>query len=140
MREKLIKLIASGSIKCFEGECRNCEYDDSNPNCQNQLIADFLIKNGVVIPEEQSTKETVSKELYEQIKWERDTALNQLERVGLSLGEKTDDVVEVIRCGECASAEKMVEFEDLYACLQHEVFVSKNDFCSYGEPKEREKE
>lgn len=50
MREKLIKLIASGSIKCFEGECRNCEYDDSNPNCQNQLIADYLIENGVVIP------------------------------------------------------------------------------------------
>jgi hypothetical protein len=50
MREKLIKLIASGRIKCFDTECYNCEYGDGNPNCLNQLIADHLIENGVVIP------------------------------------------------------------------------------------------
>lgn len=38
--------------------------------------------------------DVVSKGLYEQIKWERDVALAQLEEYGVSLGEKVD-VVEV---------------------------------------------
>ena len=38
--------------------------------------------------------DVVSKELYEQIKWERDAALAQLKDYGVSLGEKAD-VVEV---------------------------------------------
>lgn len=38
--------------------------------------------------------DVVSKGLYEQIKWERDVALAQLEEYGVSLGEKAD-VVEV---------------------------------------------
>lgn len=38
--------------------------------------------------------DVVSKDLYEQIKWERDVALAQLEEYGVSLGEKAD-VVEV---------------------------------------------
>ena len=121
MREKLIDLISD--IVDFLGR----------DNIKD--LADYLIENGVVIPEEQPTQETVSRELYEQIKWERDTALNQLERIGVSLGEKTDDVVKVVRCEQCSFANKMVEFEDFYACLSHEIWVSKNDFCSYGEPK-----
>ena len=39
-----------------------------------------------------STKDVVSKELYEQTKWERDIALSQLEKLGLGLGEKIDGV------------------------------------------------
>ena len=38
--------------------------------------------------------DVISKGLYEQIKWERDVALTQLEEYGVSLGEKAD-VVEV---------------------------------------------
>ena len=38
--------------------------------------------------------DVVSKELYKQIKWERDVAIAQLEEYGVSLGEKAD-VVEV---------------------------------------------
>ena len=34
--------------------------------------------------------DVVSKGLYEQIKWERDVALTQLEEYGVSLGEKAD--------------------------------------------------
>ena len=36
--------------------------------------------------------DVVSKGLYEQIKWERDVALAQLEEYGVSLGEKADVV------------------------------------------------
>ena len=52
--------------------------------------------------------DVVSKGLYEQIKWERDVALAQLEEYGVSLGEKAD-VAEVVhakwddngRCTNC---------------------------------------
>lgn len=35
--------------------------------------------------------DAVSKSLYDQIKWERDIALSQLEEIGLSLGQIVDD-------------------------------------------------
>ena len=39
-----------------------------------------------------SSVEAVSKGLYDQIKWERDIALEQLEELGISLGQKIDGV------------------------------------------------
>ena len=50
MREKLIELLTTGKRRCWDRECTECEYDDIDPICQSKLIADFLIKNGVVIP------------------------------------------------------------------------------------------
>ena len=47
------------------------------------------------------------------------------------------DVVEVVRCKDCAFSNKQIEFKNLYVCLQNERFVKKNDFCSYGERKEK---
>lgn len=38
------------------------------------------------------TADVVSKGLYDQIKWERDIAIEQLEKLGLSLGQKIDGV------------------------------------------------
>ena len=61
--------------------------------------------------------DVVSKGLYEQIKWERDVALAQLEEYGVSLGEKAD-VVEV-RHGRWKSTGVLVglmNFEYFYRC------------------------
>ena len=44
--------------------------------------------------------DVVSRVAFEQIMWERDQALHQLEEHGLTLGCKAD-VVEVVRCREC---------------------------------------
>lgn len=38
----------------------------------------------------QPTIETIPKGLYDQIKWERDVAIDQLKSYGVSLGEKAD--------------------------------------------------
>ena len=38
------------------------------------------------------TVEVVSRDLFEQYKWERDIAISQLEELGLSLGQKIDGV------------------------------------------------
>ena len=56
--------------------------------------------------ENASALDTVSKGLYDQIKWERDVAIGQLEELGLSLGQKIDGVYlgkeEYNRLLECA--------------------------------------
>lgn len=67
--------------------------------------------------------DVVSKELYEQIKWERDVALAQLEEYGVSLGEKAD-VVEVVRCGNCRN-----RYEKNWAKCQGR---RPDEFCSDG--------
>ena len=61
--------------------------------------------------------DVVSKGLYEQIKWERDVALAQLEEYGVSLGEKADVVK--VRHGRWESTGVLVglmNFEYFYRC------------------------
>lgn len=133
MKEKLIELI----YKFVSMQILSVNKIGRKPKVTAEMtvnaLASFLIENGVLIADD-----VVSKELYEQIKWERDVALKQLERIGVSLGEKTDNIVSVVRCGECAYAKKLLVFENFYSCLTNETFVSENDYCSYGEPKESE--
>ena len=57
--------------------------------------------------------DVVSKGLYEQIKWERDVALTQLEEYGVSLGEKAD--VMKVRHGRWIEQEEYT-FGVLYDC------------------------
>ena len=50
------------------------------------------------------TADVVSREVVNQIKWERDTAIQQLEELGYGFGESQEDesdVVEVVRCKDC---------------------------------------
>lgn len=42
-------------------------------------------------------KNSVSQGVVDQIRWERDTALSQLKEIGKGLGEKMDDVVELMK-------------------------------------------
>lgn len=51
-REKLIELIKGITTNCHEIECEKCRYDNMPLwNCQDYLLADYLIANGVVIRE-----------------------------------------------------------------------------------------
>lgn len=48
--------------------------------------------------------DAVSRGVYEQIKWERDIAMSQLEEHGIAFGAKAEravDAVEVVRCKDC---------------------------------------
>lgn len=45
--------------------------------------------------------DAVSLGVFEQVKWERDMAVSQLEELGLGLGQKKPDMVEVVRCKDC---------------------------------------
>lgn len=62
----------------------------------NEVCSENRVNRAIVFGWHLSTKnpaaDVVSKGLYEQIKWERDVALAQLEEYGMSLGEKADVV------------------------------------------------
>ena len=58
------------------------------------------------------TVDAVSKGLYDQIKWERDVAIEQLEELGLSLGQKIDGVY----LGK-EEHDKLLEYKHMYEDL-----------------------
>lgn len=73
------------------------------------------------------TAEVVSKSAFEQVVWERDTALRQLrEDYGVGLGEKKRDVVEV-RHGEWIPVD---EKRDAFDCSECDAMVSRTmNYC-----------
>ena len=48
MRERLIELLAETNQVCEEHYCYECRYDDED-NCKEQLYADYLLDNGVIV-------------------------------------------------------------------------------------------
>jgi hypothetical protein len=77
--------------------------------------------------------------VFEQIKWERDMAMQQLEEHGIPFGGKADDVVEVVRCKDCANC-RYVDAADIYRCDRRGYYseeVKPSDYCSRGERKEQ---
>ena len=67
-----------------------------------------------------------------QIKWERDTAIEQLKSYGIGFCEKAD-VVKVVRCKDCKYS-YFVKSCSKYECRKGcGTLKYSNDFCSYGE-------
>ena len=58
------------------------------------------------------TEEAVSRSLFEQYKWERDIAIEQLEELGLSLGQKIEGVYLTSK-----EYEKLLEYKHMYEDL-----------------------
>ena len=83
---------------------------------------------------ENLSADTVPKGLLEQFRWERDVAMMQLEEYGIPfLTNKDEDIVKVVRCGECKHLHadgRCEEFAD------DGIRPSASDFCSYGERRE----
>ena len=75
--------------------------------------------------------------VYPQFKWERDTAISQLEEYGIGFAEKKRDLVEVVRCKECKYW-KWIEWAKEYRCtLRNTAFNTRADgFCNFGERSE----
>ena len=47
------------------------------------------------------TVDSVSRGVHDQVRWERDTAIGQLEEHGIPFGGIAPDVVKVVRCKDC---------------------------------------
>ncbi len=85
--------------------------------------------------------DAVSRGVFEQVKWERDVAMQQLEEHGIPFGGEADDVVNVVRCKDCKYTEMIVDIignPQLY-CRHHRYYpnVDFDDFCSWGKRKEQ---
>lgn len=76
--------------------------------------------------------ETVPLGVYHHKAWECAIMKEQLDRVGLSLGEKTDDVVKVVRCKDCQNSECFDERLGRYQCSATLYEVSAEGYCSRG--------
>lgn len=83
--------------------------------------------------------DVVSRGVYEQVQWERDMAMQQLEEHGIPFGAKAD-VVEVVRCKDCKYYK---HFKGLGNWCHRrirsdiEYHTKTTDFCSFGERKEQ---
>lgn len=89
------------------------------------MLADKRI---VAIP----AADVVEKDVVAQIQWERDTAVAQLAEIGKSLGEKMDDVAEVVRCRKCRYYDP-----DYGGCKVNAVSgLTDDNYCSWGEAKD----
>lgn len=69
----------------------------------------------------------------DQIRWERDMAIEQLKNYGIGFCEKAD-IVKVIRCKDCDNLyfHKDINGAIISRCCLHEIIVNKNDFCNHG--------
>lgn len=117
--------------------------------CKEELLKrfEFVTKaNGTAICYEikcAPTVEAVPKELYDQIKWERDIAISQLESYGVQFGEQAD-CVRVVYCKNCVFYDKDEDRDcgfynkdgdrdcGLCTLINDGDKWFGNDFCSYG--------
>ena len=74
---------------------------------------------------------------YEQVKWERDCAIQQLqEDYGVGLGEmKPENLVEVVFCKDCKYSRRDI---GLSYCEKLRRYQKDFDFCSYGERRKKD--
>jgi hypothetical protein len=82
--------------------------------------------------------DVVSRSVFEQVKWERDIAMEQLNDHKIPFGCIAPDVVEVVRCKNCVNYEQNPwnKEEMICRCFADWHYPEPDDFCSYGERKE----
>lgn len=122
--KKALECCNSMAVKCYE--CPLCERKGDwtdGKDCDDVLheeilkVWDNMIPIGAV----------------EQIKWERDTAMKQLNEHGIPFCGVADDVVKVVRCKDCKF--HYVNGGDDYTCL-----TERDWFCGDGVRKEQSDE
>ena len=70
--------------------------------------------------------------IYEQIKWERDVALEQLESIGIGLGRKMDDVKEAMEKQIPKKVVNIDDFADYAECPSCGAISTDHLGCLYG--------
>ena len=114
-----MRMIDAGAIerKLKKQYCAEC-------NVVRQIQCCACWVNDVLELLEGDTVDAVSRGVLDQVKWERDIALEQLADYGISLGERAD-VVKVVRCKDCKHWH-----EETGWCDVHSHFVDRlGDFC-----------
>lgn len=86
----------------------------------------------------QPTADVVERSAYDQVRWERDTAIAQLASIGKGFGEKMDDVVKVVRCKDCKHWQTVVKNAEYGLCnAWHMLLTTGRDaYCSEARQRE----
>lgn len=132
-----------------EGRCPNCgnlldfieSYTSNKSICRKcGWSKEFDFITGKIICNE--PKESVSQGAFDQIKWERDVALDQLNDIGKGLGAKMDDVVKVVFCKDCKFGEACKNGRGEHGIMCYNSQSANKDwvhepdwFCADGEHK-----
>lgn len=82
------------------------------------------------------TVDAVSRGVHDQVRWERDVAMEQLEEHGIPFGGIAPDVVKVVRCKDCKHFGYNLENDTLCRVVSGLSDPEENDFCSYGEKRD----
>ena len=83
----------------------------------------------------------VSRGVLDQVRWERDTAIRQLEEHGIPFCGIAPDVVKVVRCKDCKHYCQYPKVDKPKACFVHPLtphFMPEDEFCSYGERRDND--
>lgn len=133
----------------FCGEHKNLNLTIGSPHyptmnwqikCKNCFVSSgwFGTKDEAI----EAWNERVDKNRYlDQIFWERDIAMSQLEEHGIPFGGIAPDVLKVVRCKDCEYWNRNnISCEGLAKCVTGESGIryrNKNDFCSRGKQYEQ---
>lgn len=85
---------------------------------------------------EQRTVDAVSRGAHDQVRWERDIAMEQLKEHGIPFGGIAPDVVKVVRCENCQYWNP--RYETMGMCMKHNsivTFTKPDFFCAWGKDK-----
>ena len=74
----------------------------------------------------------------EQLKWERDTAIEQLEEHGIPFCGKAEDVVRVVRCKDCKFYSRCTDHQGICTNRYMDGFIVPDWYCADGERKDDE--
>ena len=130
------------------------KYGNKDAEQQAHSYSTLMLYEIADMIEDAPAVEAVPKSYAEQIRWERDVAVGQLNEIGCQFGQKMDEVkkleaVPVVHCKECKNWHK-----DIGWCDKHSHFIDsdgefchpwessnwkmfdENDFCSDGEKRD----
>lgn len=82
--------------------------------------------------------DVVERSAYDQVIWERDTAIAQLASIGKGFGEAMDDVGKVVRCKDCKHWQTVVKNAEYGLCnAWHMLLTTGRDaYCSEARQRE----
>lgn len=128
------RLIDANALKRYIDDAEFCI------KCQKKKLCcdidcpfpDGLTKEWERAINEQPTVDAVPVDAVEQIRWERDIAMQQLQEHGIPFGGKADDVVNVCRCKDCQWFDANDDYYDSY-CDKNGISVEEDFYCADGE-------
>lgn len=111
------------------------------PKTEQDKLAQAVVKMCIEEIDNLKPVDAVSRGVHDQVRWERDTDIGQLEEHGIPFGGIAPDVVKVVRCKDCKNFCPYEGAEHKGDCAELvglESCVYEDDFCSYGERRDRE--